>query len=455
MTFDKLCKVFLMQEPFYGIILSSLDKIPTTQIDTMGVGKSGSTFKLWYNPDFLKPLDDDTILQLLRHEALHLCFKHPYIGYKEGLDRDQQTHQLYNIACDLEVNCYLDRSKLQKVGGVWVDDYGFDPNLGSLAYYKLLKSELNMPTKMPSSGNSGSGNSDGQISTSSASSSSQSTQSNSSPSASNNGPSDSHSSGTSSGSLTIEIDDKGNSVIKSAKTGKTLETIDSHKEWPDDSTSAEMELLKTEIETLVAFAAEEVEKAQGTVPAEMKGIIEGIRKKPKPVADWKKYCRRYLGNEYTYLTKKSRRRESKRFPDAAGTRHLRKARILVGIDTSGSVSMPEYQEFMGQLLTMKEKANFRVLECDATIQHEYEFNGKISTVLHGGGGTDFTPVVDYFIKHKRDYDCLVYFTDGWCDIPSNTPKDTLWVISSKGDHNMSKYKVNGCSAVYIPKPNNE
>ena len=55
-------------------------------------------------------------------------------------------------------------------------------------------------------------------------------------------------------------------------------------------------------------------------------------------------------------------------------------------------------------------------------------------------------------QNRRKYDAIVYFTDGYCSIPADTPKDCLWVISSKGDQsNINKYKVNGASAVFIPK----
>lgn len=424
MTFEKLCKVFLIQEPFYGIILSSMDKIPTNKIDTLGVGKSGNTFKLWYNPDFISKFDDDTVCQLLKHECLHLCLQHPFISEHKGI-HSPQMHKLYNIACDLEVNCYLDRNKMQKeVGGQWVEDYKLDTNLGSIAYFEELLKHLqpqdmdDQNAMMPCNGGKGEGLVKVMISESK----------------NGNGF-----------KIYVQLGDK---IIE-------VDSVDDHSVWPKDASEAMLDQLRNEVDAMVAFAAEETEKHQGTIPGEMQGRIDRIKKKPKPVTDWKKYCRRFLGNEYTYLTKKSRRRESMRFPDAAGTRHLRKARILVAIDTSGSVSMPEYREFMGQIITMKEKANFRILECDAQIQYEYEFNGKVHENLHGGGGTSFEPVVDYFIANKKEYDCLVYFTDGYCNIPSNTPKDTLWVVSSKGDHNREKYKVNGCSSVFIPKQNEQ
>ena len=127
---------------------------------------------------------------------------------------------------------------------------------------------------------------------------------------------------------------------------------------------------------------------------------------------------------------------------------------MIGIDTSGSVSMPEYREFFGQIRTMMQDTTFHVVECDARIQHEYEFNGKIQETLHGGGGTSFQPVIDEYLKNKRQYDALVYFTDGYSSIPKNTPKETLWIISSKGDHTASKYKVNGASVAMIPQKQN-
>ena len=42
--------------------------------------------------------------------------------------------------------------------------------------------------------------------------------------------------------------------------------------------------------------------------------------------------------------------------------------------------------------------------------------------------------IDYYRKNIKDYAALVYFTDGECYIPENVPKDTIWVITSAGDH---------------------
>ena len=69
MDFEKICTIFTMQEPYYGILLSAMDRFPTKQIPTMGVCQSGNVFRLGYNPDFVADKDLDTMMALLKHEV--------------------------------------------------------------------------------------------------------------------------------------------------------------------------------------------------------------------------------------------------------------------------------------------------------------------------------------------------------------------------------------------------
>lgn len=332
-------------------------------------------------------------------------------------------------------------------GGVWVEDMGFQKFLGTREYYKLIqKKKEDQMTKQDPPLASGKGNdesSDSQQESSQQSDSNQdsSVQSNQQP-------------GNELQLNATSSQQKGNNQSAEDKAMDSIpKPFDDHSLWPKCDTQEEVESMTQIVESLISFAAEETEKNNGTVPGEMKGLVERIRKKPRPVTDWKRYFRRYLGNEYTELIRKSKKHESKRFPDAAGNRHQRKSHILVAIDTSGSVSMPEYREFFGQIKTLCDRATFHVVECDARIQHEYDFKNIIPETLHGGGGTNFQPVIDLFRNNKKKYDCLVYFTDGGASIPKNTPKETLWVISSRGDHRKDRYTINGASAVFI-KSNN-
>ena len=428
--------MFTMQEPFYGILLSSMERRPDPiDTHTMAVGMSGYVFRLYYNPAFVDKLDIETILQFLKHETLHVAFNH--FSIFEEKTTDPHERQLRNVACDFEVNCYLDRSKVNQ-DILWVEDYGFDKFLGTRAYYKLLKDkeqqqkqeqQAQQPQQLCNGGQSGQQQQ-------------QQNQSQNQNDPGNNGQAEENAEDNPNSYSEREFEKRFEEQFKS---------FDDHTKWPEDISEAEAEQVQQMVDTMLAFAAEECEKSQGTIPKELLGRIEQIKKKPKPVTDWKRHFRRYLGNEFTEIRKKSKKRESKRFPDAAGSRHRRKARILVAIDTSGSVSMPEYREFFGQIKTMTSHTDFHVMECDARIQYEYDFKNKPNETLHGGGGTSFSPVIDYYLEHKKEYECLVYFTDGYASIPKNTPKDTLWVISSQGDKNRKKYQVNGASVVFIPE----
>ena len=405
MDFEKVCTIFTMQEPYYGILLSAMDRYPTKEVKTIGVRRSGNVFRLGYNPDFIEDKDLPTMMALLKHETLHLALNHLTLWDETNIT--DAEHFLHNLAEDLEANCYIDFSGTRGIHPALPEEFGWYRSLGTMEYYNRLcqimpppqSQQANQPNNPCNGGQGGQGSS--QLS-----------------------------------KQMKQYDDR---------------SIDDHSMWPKGMTQEQQSDMKQAIDDLCVFAAEEVEKACGTIPGEMVGRITAIRekKKPRPITDWKKHFRRFIGNEFSDQVKKSRKRESLRFPDAAGNRHKRKSHILVAIDTSGSVSMPEYREFLGQLRTMKD-ITFHVVECDAAIQYEYDFNGTIHETLHGGGGTSFYPPIKMYLDNRKKYEGIVYFTDGECNVPNITPKETLWVISSKGSKDRQKFTQNGAKVLFIP-----
>ena len=452
--------MFTMQEPYYGILLSSMDRVETPSINTLCVGVSGNVFKLYYNKGFIDSLPEQTVLELIKHEMLHLAFNHFTIWDNHEHIDNPDIGKLENIACDLEVNCYLDRSKVDpKAGGVWVEDFKFKACEGARNYFKALYKEME-ELNPPPQGGCGSPDNDcngGQTDDGDNDSDSQQDGSQSNSQSQGGGSSNSKSKPKprpqpDDNPARNDPNERSGQDMSSAGINKIDEQrFDQHDSWPSSFSQAEKEVLEQAIEDIVIQAAEICEKSCGDIPGEMKARIEKLRKKPRPAADWKRYFRRYLGNEFSEFIRKSKKRESRRFPDAAGNKHRRKSHILVAIDTSGSISMPEYNEFMGQIKTLAQQATFHVVECDDIIEHEYDFNGKIPTEVHGCGGTSFQPPVDLFIANRKKYDALVYFTDGYAPVPQNTPRETLWVITSNGNkNNRNEYKRNGASVVFIP-----
>jgi len=439
MDFDRLCMIFTMQEPFYGILLSAMNRKPVSFIDTLGVAQSGNVFQLFYNPKFLEDKTEEQIMYLLKHEVLHVAFNHFSIWDTPSEKQPKYIQQMRQLAADLEVNSYLPKEITKQLGGMLPEAFGFNENEGTREYYRLLENFFNQqqrqqqkqkakgsPNKPCNGGQTDNNDNQNQDEEQQEQSQGQGRQGNSS------------------------FDDEMQQELPEEITSKG-NMLDDHTQWPGESNDADIQAIQQQVEDLLDFAAVEVEKSRGEIPAEMKMRIEQIRskKKARPVADWKRYVRRYLGNEFSEFIRKSKKRESRRFEGAAGNRHRRKSHILVAIDTSGSVSMPEYLEFFAQIKTLLPIADFHVVECDARIAHEYEYRGKVNEDIHGGGGTSFDPPVNYFNERRKLYDALVYFTDGYAPVPDNIGRDMLWVISSKGISDIKPFFKNGSVAVKI------
>ena len=230
---------------------------------------------------------------------------------------------------------------------------------------------------------------------------------------------------------------------------KDKKPIDDHDTWKNfkDVPEATKQLMQNNINTLLRNVADQIDKQCGTIPGELVGLIEKLREKKPEIFNWKHYFRRLLGTIYDVNIKSTRRKESKRFPGAAGIQHKKKVSILVAVDTSGSVSNKELQDFFNEIdYIYKAGARVTIVECDTRINKIAEYDGKKLPEICGRGGTDFNQPVEYYIKHKKEYASLIYFTDGECSLPDKHPSGMVWVITSNGYHQDFPGKT-----IYIPK----
>ena len=111
--------------------------------------------------------------------------------------------------------------------------------------------------------------------------------------------------------------------------------------------------------------------------------------------------------------------------------------MLLAIDTSGSVNNEELAEFMNEIYHIyKSGVAIEIIQCDTKINSIEEYKGKFELEIRGRGGTDFDPVLEYYMKH-RQYTSLIYFTDGeaYTDLKPN--KNVLWVLSERSKINDS------------------
>ena len=399
MDIEKAFKRLLIKNPFYGLFCLSLPKTITDKIPTLCVAKKGINFELQINKEFWDQHTDDEQIALLTHELSHICLQHMF------LHESFSNKELFNICADMEVNSYIENLPAD---ACLASKVGLPDGKGTKFYYDALSknSKQNQNQKKQQGGN--------------------------------NNQQQSQDNGQSQGD---DIKDPGG-------TGNQ-QTLDDHSTWKDfkDVPEATKQLMQNNINNMIKRVADQVEKQCGTIPGELKEIVEKLREKKPEIFNWKHYFRRLLGSIYDVNIKSTRRKESKRFEGAAGIQHKKKVSILVAVDTSGSVSTRELQDFFAEIeYIYKAGARVTILECDTRINKVVEYDGKRIPEIVGRGGTDFNPPVEYYLKHKKEYASLIYFTDGECYLPKHHPSGMVWVITSNGERQDYPGKT-----IYIPK----
>lgn len=375
-SLSKISKELMLKEPYYGFFLIMLNKVWRKDLPTAGVSKNGINFQLAINEDFWTGLSEMHQMGLLKHELLHIAFGH-LTSFKSF-----KNHRLANVAMDMEINQYIEKDWLPQ-GGINIDDYedlNLERKAGCRYYYDKLNQFQDEKDKNGTCGNEGMDKLLDQV-------------------ANGEGP--------------------------------------DHSTWGEfeDLSEAEQKLIEKQLQKVLSDAKEQTIKKRGNVPGEIEGVIV-IEEIVAPKFDWRGYIRRFTGVSTKVFTKKIRRKENRRFFDNPGLKIKMKQHMLLAIDTSGSVSDSELQEFMGEIHHIyKVGVDVTVVQCDTSIKSIEPYKGKHEINVSGRGGTEFDPVLDYYNANQKKYTSLVYFTDGEC-YTSVVPKgNVLWVLSERSHMN--------------------
>jgi predicted metal-dependent peptidase len=339
-------------------------------------------FHLKLSPEFWDSLSHPHRMGLLKHELLHIGFFH-LTDFNHLVDK-----QIANIAMDLEINQYIDASWLPE-GGMTLDKFpelNLEPKKGTRYYYDKLMEEKKAQQE------------------------------------------------------TIE------ELLKAMANGESScqlpngETVDlPQHDWDEleiDDTKAT--LVRAQTGHILTELAEQVEKSRGTVPGEFSEVIKRLQQVDPPKFDWKGYMRRFIGKSKKTYTKKTRRKFNKRLPDFPGLKIKMRNHVLAAVDTSASVNARELKEFLAELYHItKTGTEVTIIQCDTAISFIGKFDPKKDWEIHGRGGTDFQPVVDYFNENMNQFSCLFYFTDGEAPSPHDCRGNVLWVLSEESTMNES------------------
>jgi len=377
---SKIAKKLMLDEPFYGLFLLTLNKRENTNIPTACVSLQGINQSLEINPEYWNSLPELQRVGLLKHELLHIMFHHFLLDTTMYPDA-----KLRNIAADIEINQFIDEQNKSKewLGLTSVPNLVLPEKAGTRVYYDMIKDKASTCPQVQE-----------------------------------------------------WLDGLGDDSDEFAD-GHGMW-------GDPNMDEATKKLIGKQLEHQIKEIAEHLDKKgsnfRGTLPGTLVEWIDSLFELPVPVTDWKSYFKRFISSSDKVVTKKSRNKYNKRFPGNPALKIKHKKNILVAIDTSGSVSSDNLVEFLGQLLHIHKTGHeVTVMECDAKITNIFKYKGDKEIAITGRGGTDFQPAIDYFNQHIQTYNTLVFFTDGYAPAPTPPKRPMLWVMTKDGETKTTKF----------------
>ena len=218
------------------------------------------------------------------------------------------------------------------------------------------------------------------------------------------------------------------SIITAGTCGKPTDHEWNAGEDAEEATAAVRELVN-------AAASLMNDEVRGEMPAAFWQQVQMLNKPPQLC--WQAILKKYVGTIAAGKHKtrtRLNRRQPERF-DLSGQQDENVLKIVVAIDTSGSVSDRDVAYILNEIVAIiaGRKHSLTVIECDSEVQRVYSVKTQadIKKNVVGRGGTAFAPVIEYVNNDRYFRDALlIYFTDGYGEreIPRPRTYRNLWVI---------------------------
>jgi predicted metal-dependent peptidase len=187
----------------------------------------------------------------------------------------------------------------------------------------------------------------------------------------------------------------------------------------------------------VAQAAQAA-KMMGKMSAGLERLVGEVL---APKVDWRDVLRKFV--EKCKSDQRSFARPNRRFlsqglylPSASGESL---GEIAIAVDCSGSIDDRILAQFAGEINAIKEDGNpscIHVVYFDSEVSHyeKYERDDTLNIRAHGGGGTAFSPVFQYFQEHDIEPIACIFLTDLCCNDFGDAPQyPVLWVSTDEGE----------------------
>jgi Uncharacterized protein conserved in bacteria len=373
------------RDNFYGYFLLQMSREIRFDISSpTAVNFKGAKYVIYFNPLIFLNLNLKQMGSTIKHEILHILSMH-LIRAKEF--KGSRSRLAINMAMNIVVNTYLDHLPSYAVTLEWVN-LNYSLKLLPFKPFEYYAEEIQTALDLMEADQDAADESD---------------------------TDDSYDDGTDAAAIITAYDPEKN-----------------HDIWADSS--------DIDDKTLQEFTEKFIANAQkGSLPNYLDSMISSLNN-CKGELPWNLYLKRLMGtvesNQKKTITRRNRRQPDRL--DLRGQLRNHKAKIVVALDISGSISDQEFNQAIKEILEIVKNYNqeITIIECDSEIRRVYNVKAvkDIQDRINISGGTRFTPVFEYANHHKVNL--LVYFTDDKGEEKLLTiPRGykTLWVISGKGD----------------------
>lgn len=384
----------LLKEPFYSHVFGTLNKVVVGEnhiVSTMGVAVDNKYHVLYINSTFWDEFLTEPKFRygVVKHEILHIILKHTLASSVT------YNRHIQNIAMDIVVNQYIQADQLPEES-IRLDLFPtleLEPDQTWQYYYHKLLDVKNNP----------------------------------------------------------EQNQEAAQILN--EISESSHGLDRHESWAEMSklTELDRELASDVLDSILERATEKAKgnNGWGSLPGRIKEYLNTLLAPKKPVVSWRKVLKIFSNSSSKTKLKTTLKRPSKRYGTVPGIKIHKKQKVLVAIDTSGSVGKDDIELFFSEIFHIWHSGSeVQVTECDTDVHNVFTYRGKTPEFVTGRGGTAFEAPIQLANEEIRP-DCLVYFTDGYAPAPKQKSScPILWLITP-GGASVSELKEQGFQGLIL------
>lgn len=394
----------ILDKPFLGALVL---RLPMIEADPSWCHSTATDAKsFYYNREFIEVLSLDHVQFILAHEALHCALAH-------FARRQHRVKHRWDVACDHAINPILVEDGLRPPPGTLLLDEFKDMTAEEI--YPFIKDDTDEETLDQHVYDDAEGGQRGH-------------QNNMQPSPPpQDGKSNTPAEKQYSGGQSQQTDPDASTQETNSDTGGAPQ--------PPALNATERDTLSVQWQQRLAGAAQQATQA-GKLGGALARLVDHLL---QPQLPWRMLLARYLSSiardDYSYM--RPSRREGSAILPSLRSHHLE---LTVVLDTSGSVTEAELNEFLAEVNAIKGQIQARItlhtcdteLAADGPWQIEAWEALKLPRSFHGGGGTSFLPPFRWIERQDRQPDLLVYFTDAQGEFPAVEPAyPVLWLVKGR------------------------